>query len=167
MTTSRSERSTLVALFSVLLALISVCAAVYQNYIQTKYVDAVQRNVTRNEYIRACRDVIETYFQVKLKVGLILAATQRGELAGATGNMFEIEAVNAVARFGGIGTYLANFQDEDIRFRYTQLTRELTRIVTTARTASAGGADTLFAEADRLFARMNEDCVKTARAAPL
>jgi HEPN domain-containing protein len=162
-----TNRSTLVALFSVLLAIISVCAAVYQNYIQTKYVDAVQRNVTRNEYIRACRDVIETYFQVKLKVGLIAAAAARGEMAGATGSMFEIEAVNAVARFGGIGTYLANFQDEDIRFRYTQLTRELTRIVTTARSAPAGNADALFAEADRLFAQMNEECVKTARAAPL
>ncbi len=162
-----TNRSTLVALFSVLLAIISVCAAVYQNYIQTRYVAAVQRNVTRNEYIRACRDVIETYFQVKLKVGLITAAAARGEMAGATGSMFEIEAVNAVARFGGIGTYLANFQDEDIRVRYTQLTRELTRIVTTARSAPAGNADALFAEADRLFAQMNEDCVKTARAAPL
>jgi hypothetical protein len=162
-----TNRSTLVALFSVLLAIMSVCAALYQNYIQTKYVDAVQRNVTRNEYIRACRDVIETYFQVKLKVGLIVAATARGEMAGATGSMFEIEAVNAVARFGGIGTYLANFQGEDIRFRYTQLTRELTRIVTTARSAPAGNADGLFAEADKLFAQMNDDCVKTARAAPL
>lgn len=162
-----TNRSTLVALFSVLLAILSVCAALYQNYIQTKYVDAVQRNVTRNEYIRACRDVIETYFQVKLKVGLIVAAAARGEMAGATSNMFEIEAVNAVARFGGIGTYLANFQDEDTRFRYTQLTRELTRIVTTVRSVPAANADALFAEADTLFAQMNDDCVKTARAAPL
>ena len=41
------------------LALLSVCAALYQNYIQTRYVDAIQRNVSRAEYNRACRDIIE------------------------------------------------------------------------------------------------------------
>ena len=61
-------------------------------------------------------------------------------MAGATGSMFEIERSTRSRAFGGIGT-ISQFQGEDIRFRYTQLTRELTRIVTTARSAPAANGD--------------------------
>jgi hypothetical protein len=159
------ERTSLLAFLSIVLAILSVCAALYQNYIQTKYVDAIQRNVSRAEYNRACRDLIEAYFQVKLRVGLLLS--ERTGSAGAMPEMFEIEAANAVSRIGAFGTHLANFQDEDIRYRYTQLTQELQRIVLSAREAAERDLNKLFAKADELFAGLNEDCVKTAKAAPL
>jgi hypothetical protein len=157
------ERTSLLALMSIGLAMLSVCAALYQNYIQTRYVEAIQRNVSRAEYNRACRDIIEAYFQVKLRVGLLLS----DRAGGAMPAMFEIEAANAVSRIGAFGTYLANFQNEDIRYRYTQLTSELQRIVLTARDSAERDLEKLFAKADALFAALNDDCVKTAKAAPL
>jgi hypothetical protein len=158
------DRSSLLAFLSIGLAAITVSAAVYQNYIYTKLLDTIQRNVARAEYSRACRDVIEAYFQVKLRVGLVLS-----ERAGASASpgMMEIEAGNAVSRVGAYGTYLANFRNENVRYRYTQLTLELQRIVLSARAGGERDLDKLFAKADELFTRMNDDCVQTAKVAPL
>ncbi len=153
------DRSRILVYVSLVIACGSLAAAFYQNYIYTRQLDTIQRNVARGEYIRACRDIIETYFQVKLKVGLMMSPEGNGN------GMFAIEAANAVSRLGGIGTYLANFQNEDIRYRYTQLTNELMRVVMSARETREG--DKLFAKADELFAGLNEDCVKTAKAVGL
>src|SRR5262245_154938 len=159
------ERTSALALLSMVLAILSVCTALYQNYIQTRYVDAVQRNVSRAEYNRACRDIIEAYFQVKLKVGLLLS--ERDSASSTMSGMFEMEAANAVSRIGAVGTYLANFQNEDIRYRYTQLSWELQRLVLTLRENPERNLGKMFAKADELFAGLNDDCVKTAKAAPL
>ena len=159
--------STLLAGFSILLATLSLGAAFYQNYIYTQLIQVVQRNVARGEYIRTCRDIIETYFQVKLKVGLLMTA-ERASGGGTDGESTrETEATNAVSRFAALGTYLANFQDEDVRFRYTQLSRELSNVVMLARNIPAADFDKSFAKADELFATMNQDCVRTAKTAPL
>src|SRR5918997_409558 len=144
--------STLLAGFSILLATLSLGAAFYQNYIYTQLIQVVQRNVARGEYIRTCRDIIETYFQVKLKVGLLMTAERAGGADGESTR--ETEATNAVSRFAALGTYLANFQDEDVRFRYTQLSRELSNVVMLARNIPAADFDKSFAKADELFATM-------------
>ena len=162
---STRDRTPLLALLSIGLAMITVSAAVYQNYIYTRLLDTIQRNVSRTEYSRACRDVIEAYFQVKLRVGFIV--TERASAPNGRPGMLEIEAANAVSRVGAYGTYLANYRDDDVRYQYTQLTLELQRIVLAARAGGERDLDRLFAKADELFARMNEDCVKTAKAAPL
>ena len=162
---STRDRSPLLAVLSIGLAMITVSAAVYQNYIYTRLLDTIQRNVSRTEYSRACRDVIEAYFQVKLRVGMMLA--ERPGAAGASSGMLDIEAANAVSRVGAYGTYLANYRDDDVRYQYTQLTLELQRIVLAARAGGERDLDKLFAKADELFARMNDDCVRTAKAAPL
>jgi hypothetical protein len=154
------DRTPLLALMSIGLAMVTVSAAVYQNYIYTKLLDTMQRNVARTEYSRACRDVIEAYFQVKLRVGLALTGR-------ASPGMMEIEAANAVSRVGAYGTYLANYRNDDVRYQYTQLTLELQRIVLSARQGGEHDVDKLFGKADELFARMNEDCVQTAKASPL
>jgi hypothetical protein len=159
------DRSSLLAFLSIGLAMITVSAAVYQNYIYTRLLDTMQRNVARSEYGRACRDVIEAYFQVKLRVGLVL--TERAVAASGQPSMMEIEAANAVSRVGAYGTYLANYRDDDVRYQYTQLTLELQRIVLAARAGAERDVDRLFAKADELFARMNDDCVKTAKSSPL
>jgi hypothetical protein len=153
-----TDRSRLLVYLSLVIACGSLGAAFYQNYIYTRQLDTIQRNVARGEYIRACRDIIETYFQVKLKVALMTGP-------GGDNGMFAIEAANAVSRLGGIGTYLANFQNEDVRFRYTQLTNELSRIVMGARGAPEARLEAdRFIKADELFAGLNEDCVRTAKA---
>src|SRR5438105_3440344 len=160
-------RPTLIVLLSILLAAMTTTAAVYQNYIYTQQLDAIQRNVTRGEYIRACRDVIETYFNIKLQVGFITMERAAEPSAQTSRRMHTMEGANVVSRFGALGTYLANFQNEDVRYRYTMLTRELSRIVLAAPQSSETDVDKLFAKADEMFATMNDDCVKSAKAVPL
>src|SRR5437588_1735450 len=142
-----ADRPALIVVLSVLLAAMTTSAALYQNYIYTRQLDAIQRNVTRAEYIRACRDVIEAYFQVKLQVGFIMM-NHAGAGAPPPARMHEMEAANAVSRFGALGTYLANFQNEDIRYRYTLLTRELSRIVLAVPHGGEAELDKVFEKAD-------------------
>jgi hypothetical protein len=170
------DRSAVLALLSIFLAMMSVGAAVYQNYIYTKQlnvftqqIEVLQRNVSRGEFIRSCKEVIDAYFQVKLKVGVIAraAARERAANAAMADTMMELEAATAVSRVGALGTYLANFQDEDVRYLYTQLTWTLEKILAAARTTPSGELDKLFEPADTLFSKMNDDCVRLAKVAPL
>jgi hypothetical protein len=164
-----NNSSTLLAGFSILLASMSLAAAFYQNYIYTRQLDILQKNVSRGEYIRTCKEIIEAYFQVKLKIGLIarMAERERGGNGGAAESMMEAEAANSISRFAALGTYLANFQNEDTRFQYTQLSWTLEKILVASPHTPPGDLGKLFEPADKLFSTMNEDCVRTAKAAPL
>jgi len=161
--------TTLLAGVSMLLAVLSLGAAFYQNYNYTQMIRVVQSNVGRAEYNRACRDLIEAYFQVKLKVALIARAVERDRShdSASAESVLEVEAANAVSRFAALGTYLANFQNEDTRYQYTQLSWALEKILPLARNTASAELPKLFEPADKLFAAMNDDCVRTARAAPL
>lgn len=68
-----------------------------------------------------------------------------------------------MSRFAALGTYLANLRDEDIRARYTDLSRELERVLQEAKNISAADLPKAFAPADAVFAEMNADCVKPAK----
>ena len=135
---------------------LSLVASFYQGYLNTKYLDIIQKNVSRGEYMRTCKDIIDAYFQIKLKVSLLAAASP-----GATENR-EAEAANAVSHFAALGTYLANLQNEAVRARYTRLSQELTNAVLVARKTPIDGVNKLFGPSDELFAGMNDDCVRTA-----
>ena len=146
-------------------ALISLGMSFYQGYLFHRSIDLMEKNVARGEFIRTCRDIIGTYFDVKQKVGMLMPAADRGNIAGAArvteGNRVEAQA--AIARFGGLGTYLANFQDISTRERYTELTRTLNGIFDVARTTPLADIDKAFAPADKLFAGMNDDCLRLSR----
>jgi hypothetical protein len=139
--------------------------SLYQGYLFHRSIDLMEKNVARGEFIRTCRDIIGTYFDVKQKVGAMMPAADRGNVAGAsriTENT-RLDAQSAIARFGGLGTYLANFQDVSTRVRYTELTKTLNGIMDVARTTPLTDIDRLFTPADRLFADMNNDCVKLSQ----
>ena len=74
------------------------------------------------------------------------------------------DAAAAVARIGALGTYLANLRDDPKRERYTELSRALEKIVADAPRTPAAQREKMFEPADRLFAEMNDDCVKSAKA---
>jgi len=57
------DRSALLALLSIFLAMMSVGAAFYQNYIYTQQLEAIQRNVSRGEYIGTCKEVSTPIFR--------------------------------------------------------------------------------------------------------
>jgi hypothetical protein len=149
--------STLVTYFPMFIATLSVLSSIYQGYLFAFSIDVIQRNVSRSEYLRTCREIIDTYFQVKLAVTQ-LAEPAASPTASATAN-----ANNLVGKFAALGTYMANFQDEEIRARYSSLSQELARLVTTARDRAAGDPARRFGESDRLFGQMNEDCVRLAQ----
>lgn len=162
------DRAISIAHFSIAIAILSLVSSGFQAWVNSRNLENVQHDIARREHIRACKEVIEAYFEVKARVGLVmgtdLRVADRTEPAGA--EMRSAAAV-AVARFAAIGTFLANFQDEAARAQYTALSLELTRILASARDAQTAGLEALFADADRLFARMNDDCVRSARAAPI
>ncbi len=158
-------RTALIIYFPMAVAIMSLGMSIYQGYLFHRSIDLMERNVARGEYARACRDIIETYFLVKQKVGVLMPAADRGNIVGASrvteNNRLEAQA--AIAKFGGLGTYLANFQDAGTRARYTELTRTLTSIMEAARDRPLPEIDKLFEPADKLFTSMNDDCVRLAR----
>jgi hypothetical protein len=125
--------------------------------------------IGNDECKRTRKQVIDAYFQVKLKVGVIARASARERAANAAmaDGMMELEAATAVSRVGALGTYLANFQNEDARYQYTQLTWTLEKILMAARSTSPGEIDKLFEPADTLFSKMNDDCVRLAKVGAL
>jgi hypothetical protein len=148
-------RDTLVTYFPMFIATISVVASLYNAWLFARSVEIMQRNVDRGEIMRACKDVIDNYFQIKVKAGLIAVG---GPVAATAAN----EAATSVAKFGALGTYLANFSGEAARVRYTQLSYELARIVAAAHATPRQDVDKLFEPAEKLFASLNDDCVRTA-----
>ncbi|MGZ3409926.1 MAG: hypothetical protein ACXWJW_12015 [Xanthobacteraceae bacterium] len=169
---SQPVRDALVTYFPMAIAVLSLVLSIYQGYLfheslalSNQSIDVMQRNVARGEFSRACRDVIETYFQVKQKVSVLMPAADRSNVAGASRvtEASRLEAQGAIAKFGGLGTYLANFQDAATRTRYTELTRTLTGIMESARTTPLPDIDKLFQPADKLFGQMNEDCARLSR----
>lgn len=158
-----SERRNVLPIVSLCVAGMSLMAAAYQSYSHGKNLDVVQRNVIRAEYLRTCREIIESYFQIRLRAEAMNEAARTAPVEA----MGRREAEAMVFRFGAQGTFLANFRDEAVRQRYTDLSWRLLAIVREAVDKSRADFDAAYAEADRLFNDMNEDCARTARLAIL
>ena len=153
-------RSVLLTYFPMFIAALSLVTSIYNGYLNSKFVDIIQSNLPRAEYMKTCKEIIDAYFQVKFRAGLVHASAARGAVAPAE----EIEAKNAVNKFAALGTYLANLRDEAARARYTELSEQLEKVVGEAAKPGAD-LDRLFEPADALFSEMNADCVKSAKAA--
>jgi hypothetical protein len=159
-------RSVVLSYFPMFIATLSLCTSIFNGYLNNKFVDLIQRNFTRGESLRTCKDVIDAYFQVKFRAGIV---SEMGEQERKTGVPAQgaagarIEALNAVNRIGALGTYLANMRDEATRARYTQLTMELDKVVRDAPGIAPAQLDGRFAAADKLFDGLNSDCVKWAQ----
>lgn len=138
-------RSALLLYFPMFIATLSVISSLYQAYLFTRSINIAQQNVARSEYLRTCSAIIDTYFQIKLAV--------------AQGP--RTDAANLVGKFGALGTYLANFQDDAVRARYTDLTTELGAIA--AQPPAGPKIEDRFEKADRLFTQMNDDCARLAQ----
>lgn len=141
---------------SLLVALASFGAAMFQGYINSRNLEVVQRDISRREHIRACKEAIEAFFDAKLRI------VRLAHIAGSVAETSEFETAMSVSHVGAIGTYLANFQGEDARYQYTLLTRELQRLVDVAK-GGAKADDSFFKTADEKFNLMNADCVHSSQ----
>ena len=142
---------------SLLIALASFGEAAFQGYLNSRNIEIVQRDIARREQIRACKEAIESFFDTKLRIMRLVSQMK----AGAPADSFD--ASMSVSRFGAIGTYLANFQGEDARYKYTLLTRELQKLVDAASAGGANPDDAFFKTANEKFDAMNADCIQSAK----
>jgi hypothetical protein len=149
--------------FPMFIATLSLATSLFNGYLNNKFVDIIQHNVERVENLKTCKEIIDAYFQVKFRVGVLNDRSRRDNSGAGDGGNERIEASNAVNRFAALGTYLANLRDQATRERYTHLTQELERIVAQAARAAPAEFGTLFEVADQQFTHMNDDCVKAAK----
>jgi hypothetical protein len=118
-------RTAAITYFPMFIAALSLITSIYNGYLNNKFVELIQRNLGRAEAMRTCKEIIDAYFQVKFRAGIVRETGASG--AGAVAA--QIEAMNAVNKVGALGTYLANLGDDRSRERYTLLTAELEKIV--------------------------------------
>jgi hypothetical protein len=158
-------RTVLMGYFPMFIATLSLCTSIFNGYLNSKFLDFIQRNTGRVEYMRTCKEIIDAYFQVKFRAGVINAnAVRSGSGSDARGLSSEdIDGSNAVNKFAALGTHLANLRDDAIRAQYTGLTGELEKILIGAKRTPPAEFNGLFAKADSMFAGLNDDCVKSAK----
>ncbi len=154
----------LITFFPMLIATLSLVTSIFNGYLNNKFVDLIQRNFGRAEYMRTCKETIDAYFQVKFKAGLVSANGEQSRAGSTSASTAErIDAAAAVNKFAALGTYLANLRDEAIRARYTELVRGLEKAVADAGRTPPAELTRLFEGPDRIFAELNNDCVKSAK----
>ncbi len=156
-------RTMLMIYFPMFIATLSLCTSIFNGYLNLQFVDFIQRNTGRVEYMRTCKEIIDAYFQVKFRAGVINSSAARGSVDARSMAGDDIDGANAVNKFGALGTYLANLRDEAIRKQYTEIAEELRKIMGNAKRAPPAEFDGLFVKADAMFAGLNADCVKSAK----
>jgi hypothetical protein len=164
--TSRQQKPSFLSRFSLpivslVIASLSLIASISQSYNYRKNIESVQQNVLRTENLKTCRDIIEVFFAFRLKAEEANARAAR--LTDEARADLRREMKSAVYRFGALGTYLANFTPDRSRERYSQLSWQLNALAENAATLPPAEFETKFAEADKLFATLNEDCVRSAQ----
>ena len=160
-------RTILLSYFPMFIATLSLVTSIYNGYLNGLFVNLIQRNVARSEYMRTCKDVIDAYFQVKFRASVVSRNRENASAGSAAMTSEQIEAANAVARMSALGTYLANLRDESVRVRYTELSGAVDKAVNEAGQTPPAALEKLFEPADRIFATLNADCVKTALDKPM
>jgi hypothetical protein len=102
-------RTAVVTYFPMFIAVLSLVTSIYNGYLNGKFVDIIQRNFGRTEYLRTCKEIIDAYFQVKFRAGLVSESSERDRAGGITSaSTAQIDAASAVSKFAALGTYLAN-----------------------------------------------------------
>jgi hypothetical protein len=158
-------RAAVTIYFPMVIAVLSLLASIYNGYLNNRFVTLIQGNVGRVEYLKTCRDIIDSYFQVKFRADLIRARVERDGAAAFAASAERVEAMNAVSKFGALGTYLANLRDDKIRWEYTKLSQELEKAID--RAGNGENVAGLFSGADAMFGKLNDDCIKSAHNAPM
>jgi hypothetical protein len=162
-TTESRIRAVLLGYFPMFIATLSLLTSIYNGYLNSKFVELVQNNVGRVEYMKSCREIIDAYYQIKVRLGVLNAAGDK--TSGVS--VEQTEAASAVAKFIALGTYLANLRNETIRARYSKLSQEIEKILAEARRIPADELTRRLNAIEPLFAEMNDDCVKSAKAMPM
>ena len=157
-------RTAVVTYFPMFIAVLSLVTSIYNGYLNGKFVDIIQRNFGRTEYLRTCKEIIDAYFQVKFRAGIVSENVGRDPARGATGvSAAQIDAASAVSKFAALRYILGQFAGRAHAAAIHPALGELDKAVRDAQKTSPAELNKLFEPADRLFSDMNNDCVKTAQ----
>jgi hypothetical protein len=77
-------RTAVVTYFPMFIAVLSLVTSIYNGYLNGKFVDIIQRNFGRTEYLRTCKEIIDAYFQVKFRAGIVSENVGHDPARGAT-----------------------------------------------------------------------------------
>ncbi len=143
------------------IALMSLVSSVTQSFNYARNIDSVQRNVLRAENLRTCKEIIDVFFQLRL---LAEESNQSRNSQNALSVQNTMSMKVLAYKFGALGTFLANFRDEAVRQRYTELSFDLLRIANEAGTLAAADFETLYTKVDKSFTAVNDDCAHAAHA---
>jgi hypothetical protein len=158
MSSGERRRLSWLIILPLVIAALTLLTQSFQSYNYARNIESAQRNVLRAEALKTCRDIIDVFFQFRLK------ADEANRMRDAASPMAAPEMKTLASRFGAYGTFLANFQDEDARYRYTVLARELAAIADAAAGMAQAAFAARFEKAEERFGQLNEDCVKAAQA---
>lgn len=151
---------------SLAIALLSLATAMFQGYLNARNMATVTTDISRREAIRTCKEAVEAWFEVKLRIGLMTGTgDDHGTVAvGTAAPERSVDAAIAINRFAALGTVLANTTDQpEMRASYTALSGELARIHASARAEPGKPLASLFEKAEGLFGKLNGDCVHWSR----
>jgi hypothetical protein len=146
------------------IAVLSLVSSIFQSVNYSRQIESAQRNILRAENLKTCKDIIEVFFQFRLKAEEANRLGLAGRDAGQSADeMMVVELKALVYKFGALGTFLANFREEAARVPYTQLTWELLALAEKSAKVSAEDFAKAFASIDSKFDAFNQDCVKAAQ----
>ena len=155
-------RTAVMTYFPMFIAALSLVTSMYNGYLNNKFVDFIQRNLGRGEYLRTCKEILEAHAQVGFRAKIL---SQTGERARSGGSVdmtaARNEADNALIKYISLATYLANLQP-DARERYTHLSIELEKILNDAPQLTLNDLNKRLEKTDQMFTGMNDDCVRMA-----
>ncbi len=156
-------RTVLISYFPMFIATLSLVTAIYNGYLNSKFIDLIQRNLGRAEYLRTCKEILEAHAQVRFRVKILSQIGARAR-AGGTADLTGArnEADNAHMKFSSLATYLANLLP-DARERYTHLSWELEKIIGEAPQLTLDELNKRLGQSDDMFTDMNNDCVRIAK----
>jgi hypothetical protein len=161
--TTRSNRNWMVW-FPLGIAVLSLVSSIFQSLNYARNIESAQQNVLRVESLKTCRDIIEVFFQFRLKAEEF---NRMGIAARASKQPVEAISANdlkaVVYKFGALGTFLANFREKEARVSYTELTWKLNELAEKSVAVSAEEFSKLFNDVDARFDSFNQDCVKAAQ----
>lgn len=103
-------------MLSLVIASLSMASSISQSYNYRRNIESVQQNVLRAENLKSCREIIEVFFDFRLK-----AEEANAMPAGTDSTVMRRELKSLVYRFGALGTFLANFTPQELRERYAKL----------------------------------------------
>ena len=156
-------RTALITYFPMFIAALSLVTAMYNGYLNSKFLDFIQRNVSHAESLRTCKEILEAHAQVQFRAKVLSQTGERarkGEAADLTAARNDADL--AFIKYVSLATYLANLNPA-ARERYTQLSIELEKILDDAPQIAIADLNKRFEKTDEMFTRMNDDCVGMAK----